>query len=164
MSLQFTFSRPSEGHLAISCYDLGLRYEVFGTRRGVVSIQQWDTTKNKNVVVGEFTRSSVWRNRIRVGADAPWVPVREFLYRHGGLWSRSRAFKGHNGSEYVWERRNKGLILHRSFSLDAKPMVLVTFNKKGDLPYLECHDTSLLTCLDRIIVSLLIMEGRIYRL
>ncbi|KAG8842541.1 hypothetical protein FRB91_004115, partial [Serendipita sp. 411] len=87
MSLQFTFSRPSEGHLAISCYDLGLRYEVFGTRRGVVSIHQWDTTKNKNAVVGEFTRSSVWGDKIRFGVDASWIPAREFLYRHGGLWS-----------------------------------------------------------------------------
>ncbi|KAG8812906.1 hypothetical protein FRC17_001756, partial [Serendipita sp. 399] len=68
------------------------------------------------------------------------------------LGTKCRAFKGDDGLEYVWKRRDEQLILHQSFILGAEPAaILMTFHENDGAPSLECHDASLLHSLDKII-------------
>jgi hypothetical protein len=88
MSVHLIFSNNSVRNTTITCDSLGIHYEVT-SKHGVVSIARWDRNINRNVTIGQFVLPFWSKDKIRLGDDSQWRPLKEVLYkRQGDFWTR----------------------------------------------------------------------------
>jgi hypothetical protein len=83
MSIHLILSNNSVRNTTVNCDSLGIHYEV-SKSNGVVTISRWESSSNRNVVVGQFEFFWFKNDKIRLGATGAWRPLGEVLRRNDG--------------------------------------------------------------------------------
>ncbi|KAG8827315.1 hypothetical protein FRB91_001718 [Serendipita sp. 411] len=162
MSAHLVMSSNSLRHTTFSCDSLGIHYEVNGTtKHGLTTVERWDSSTNHNVFVGDFRLPWFKKDTMRMGVDGQWIYRDQFLYKVGNNpFSFTRHFMGSNGVKYKWRIHWDQLQLYHA-SPEAAKQPLAVFHRHrspSNQSYLEILDFSVLSSLDSIIVTFLIME------
>ncbi|PVF94969.1 hypothetical protein CPB86DRAFT_788551 [Serendipita vermifera] len=159
MSVYIQLSNNSVSNTTATCDSLGIHYDISKVNHRVVSVKKWDRTINQDLTVGEFKFHFFRRNQIRMRGDGKWMPITDFL-RKGGSWSAVRIFRGNDGNDYKWTKRKGKLVVVEASQNARKSQPLVKYHRHyGRTPsYLEIIDKSMLTSLDEIILSFLLVE------
>ncbi|KAG8807516.1 hypothetical protein FRC17_004423 [Serendipita sp. 399] len=156
-------SSNSLRNTTFSCDSLGLHYEVTGTtKHGLTTVDRWDSSRNQNVFVGSFRLPIFKRDVMKMGANGEWMRRDQFLHKVGkNPFSFTRHFTGSDGVKYKWKIQWGQLQLYNASSEGTKQQPLAVFHRHrspGNSSYLEILDLSVLSSLDSIIVTFLIME------
>ncbi|KIM19764.1 hypothetical protein M408DRAFT_30943 [Serendipita vermifera MAFF 305830] len=155
MSVNLHFANGSIRNTTISCDSLGIHYTVSKNRK-VISLSRWDGRTNSNVVVGEFKLPFFRKDRIRVGPNGKWQPMRDYFDKPG-MFSTSMTFRSNNGVKYTWKEHHGHLIMTRS----GKKGALIKYHRnRWKSSYLEVLDSSTINGLDTILLTFLIAERK----
>ncbi|KIM19768.1 hypothetical protein M408DRAFT_334276 [Serendipita vermifera MAFF 305830] len=155
MLVHLYFANNSVRNTTISCDSLGIHYTVSKGDK-IVSLSRWDNTTNSDMVVGEFELPFFKKDRIKVGPDGEWQPMRDYFDKPGML-SNSMIFTSNNGMKYIWKDHWGYLIM--THSDDKEPLIKYHHNISKP-SYLEVFDSSIITGLDTILLTFLIAERK----
>ncbi|KAG8799953.1 hypothetical protein FRC17_006998 [Serendipita sp. 399] len=163
MSIQLVFSNTSVQATSLFCESLDIRYDVSHSRsEKVTTVQKWDSSIKKHIVVGEFKTPVFAKDELRVKGETEWHPLNEILYREGRrFFNTTRTFEGTSGVKYKWRVHDGSLELRLasdSANDQGVPLVIHRKSQKGQAPSLEIIDPSVLYSLDMIVVTFLVME------
>ncbi|KIM25624.1 hypothetical protein M408DRAFT_314841 [Serendipita vermifera MAFF 305830] len=160
-SIRFYFSNGCVCNTTIACDSLGIHYTV-SKKNAITTLTRWDSETDSNVFVGEFERRNFQTHKIRIGQDGEWQVLKEFLYKgNGGKLSSARSFKANNNIHYRWKIRNLTLVLTSAAEGDQEALVVYKENAFSKEPsYLEVVNSSVISGLNNIILTFLIMEKR----
>jgi hypothetical protein len=86
MSIRLILSNNSVRNTTANCDSLGIHYEV-SKSNGVVTVTRWESSSNRNVVVGQFELFYFKNDKIRLGATGEWRLLGEVLDRNGSIFS-----------------------------------------------------------------------------
>jgi hypothetical protein len=85
--VRLIMSNNSVRNTTFTSDQLGLRYDIAKHKR-VVTVQRWDSRTNQTVVVGEFKLPDFSKDLIRFGPTGPWIPLKDFLNKGHGIFSK----------------------------------------------------------------------------
>ncbi|PVF93502.1 hypothetical protein CPB86DRAFT_107794 [Serendipita vermifera] len=165
MSIRLLFANNSVKNTTLKCDSLGIQYDV-SEKDGIVSVARWDSTMDKNIPVGQFNLSRLGKDQIKLANDEEWRLLKEVIYKSKGGWWLS-SFVATDGSVYQWKLQWKGVIprlvmCYEDPKRGTEPLVKYVLHPKSskDPSYLEVVDSSLLSSIDLIVVTFLIMETK----
>jgi len=78
MSVQIYFFNNSIRNTILSCESLGIQY-TFSKPDRVLSLTRWDEKSQNDVLIGQFEMPFIRGNKVRVGQDGQWQPMKTFL-------------------------------------------------------------------------------------
>ncbi|PVF94966.1 hypothetical protein CPB86DRAFT_788543 [Serendipita vermifera] len=157
MSFKLILSNNSVRNTTASCDSLGIYYGV-SEAYGIVSVYRWKPEIESSILVGDIQYLSFRRDRIHLGYEDEWKVVTDFLWWSRNPFSSARIFLGNDGKEYRWTTRLGQLYM---FNADWSGKPLVKYHRHLFHPsYLEIRDPSVISSLDSIFFSFLIVEKK----
>lgn len=146
MSVHLYFANNSIRNHTRSCDSLGIHYIVSKAGR-ITSLSRWEGQKNSNAVVGELELPFFRRDRIRVGSNGQWQPLRDYLNK-SNIFSISMSFISNNRMKYTW----KAHLGHLTMTHPGKKDALIEYHRNiYNSSYLEILDSSTTSALDTIL-------------
>jgi len=160
MSVNIYFANNSIRNTKISCDSLGVHYTI-GKPGSIISVSRWDSKTNTDFTIGQFELPWFRSDKIRLGEDGEWQPMKEYL-RRGSCFSFSHPmyFQGKDGTKYVW-REGWAKLFMTSETSPKDALITYHRNHSAKNPsFLEVTDTSVLSNLDDIILTFLVAERK----
>ncbi|PVF93500.1 hypothetical protein CPB86DRAFT_107651 [Serendipita vermifera] len=167
MSIHLIFANTSVKNTTVKCDSLGIHYDV-SAKHGIVSVTRWDSSTDQMVPIGQFHLPVVGKDQVKLAKDAEWRPLNEVLHKKDGLWwLPNKSFVAEDGTAYQWKLQWKGVLSSFMLCYDdpqrgTEPLVKYHLHRlsSSNPTYLEVTDSSLLSSLDIIILTFLMMETR----